>query len=51
VIFQPTAQKFIQGKKEYLPKEDPIFCLQQDLFDFVLGVKRENDFMVVFKIS
>ena len=51
VIFQPTAQKFIQGKKEYLPREDPIFCLQKDLFDFVLGVKREKDFMVVFKIS
>jgi 2-phosphosulfolactate phosphatase len=50
VIFQPTAQKFIQGKKEYLPREDPIFCLQQDLFDFVLGVKRENDLMVVFRL-
>ena len=51
VIFQPTAQKFILGKKDYLPREDPIFCLQRDLFDFVLGVKKENDFMVVFKIS
>jgi 2-phosphosulfolactate phosphatase len=50
VIFQPTAQKFILGKKEYLPREDPIFCLQRDLFDFVLGVKRENDFMIVFRI-
>jgi 2-phosphosulfolactate phosphatase len=50
VIFQPTAQKFIQGKKEYLPREDPIFCLKQDLFDFVLGVKRENDLMVVFRL-
>jgi len=51
VLFQPTAQKFILGKKEYLPREDPIFCLQRDLFDFVLGVKREDDFMVVSKIS
>lgn len=51
VLFQPTAQKFILGKKDYLPREDPIFCLQQDLFDFVLGVKRDNDLMVVFKIS
>lgn len=50
VVFQPTAQKFILGKKDYLPKEDPIFCLQRDLFDFVLGVKKENDVMVVFKI-
>jgi 2-phosphosulfolactate phosphatase len=50
VIFQPTAQKFILGKKEYLPREDPIFCLQRDLFDFVLRVKKENDFMVVVKV-
>ncbi len=50
VLFQPTAQKFILGKKDYLPREDPIFCLQRDLFDFVLGVKREDDLMVVFKI-
>jgi 2-phosphosulfolactate phosphatase len=50
VLFQPTAQKFILGKKDYLPREDPIFCLQRDLFDFVLGVKKEKDLMVVFKI-
>jgi 2-phosphosulfolactate phosphatase len=50
VVFQPTAQKFIQGEKEYLPREDPIFCLQRDLFDFVLGVRKENDFMVVFRV-
>jgi len=38
VVFQPTAQKFISGSKDYLPKEDPIFCLQRDLFDLVLTV-------------
>jgi 2-phosphosulfolactate phosphatase len=36
VVFQQTAQKFIQGTKEYLPREDPIFCLQRDIFDLVL---------------
>lgn len=51
IIFQPTAQKFILGKKEYLPREDPIFCLQRDLFDFVLGIKREDDLIVVFRGS
>jgi len=38
VVFQPTAQKFIAGEREYLPREDPIFCLQRDLFDLVLTV-------------
>lgn len=43
VVFQPTAQKFITGAKEYLPREDPIFCLQRDLFDFVLLARRVDD--------
>jgi 2-phosphosulfolactate phosphatase len=36
VIFHPSAQKFLLGTKEYLPREDPVFCLQRNLFDFVL---------------
>jgi 2-phosphosulfolactate phosphatase len=43
VVLQPTAQKFILGAREYLPREDPIFCLQRDLFDFVLTVRRAGD--------
>ena len=46
IVFQSTAQKFIQGDKPYLPKEDPIFCLQRDLFDLVLTVKRKEDALV-----
>jgi hypothetical protein len=51
VVFQPTAQKFILGEKEYLPREDPIFCLQRNLFDFVLAVQKEGDQLVVVKVS
>jgi phosphosulfolactate phosphohydrolase-like enzyme len=43
VVFQSTAQKFILGEKSYLPREDPIFCLQRDLFDLVLTVRRVDD--------
>jgi len=49
IVFQRTAQNFIQGTKEYLPKEDPIFCLQPDLFDFVLKVQRVKNKLEVFK--
>jgi 2-phosphosulfolactate phosphatase len=48
VVFQPTAQKFIQGSKPYLPREDPIFCLQRDLFDFVLVAKKVAHRIEVF---
>ncbi len=50
IVFQQTAQKFIMGAKDYLPKEDPIFCLQRDLFDFVLTVKRLGERLEVFRI-
>ncbi len=47
VLFQPTAQKFLLGTKPYLPREDPVFCLQRDLFNFVLMAKRAKDGIVV----
>jgi 2-phosphosulfolactate phosphatase len=43
VVFQSTAQKFISGTRDYLPREDPIFCLQRDLFDLVLTVGIVDD--------
>jgi 2-phosphosulfolactate phosphatase len=51
IVFQPTAQKFITGGKSYLPREDPLFCLQRDLFDFVLLARKEQDVMVVVKMD
>jgi 2-phosphosulfolactate phosphatase len=50
IVFQVTAQKFLVGGKEYLPREDPIFCLQRDLFDFVLTVRREGDVLEVSRV-
>jgi len=50
VLFQPTAQKFITGEKPYLPREDPLFCLQRDLFDFVLTAQRVDSRIRVAKI-
>lgn len=50
VLFQPTAQKFVTGEKAYLPREDPVFCLQRDLFDFVLTAERRDGQIRVVKI-
>jgi 2-phosphosulfolactate phosphatase len=51
ILFQPTAQKFIRGTKAYLPREDPVFCLQRNLFDFVLTVRREKEQLLVVKVE
>lgn len=49
IIDDPQAQKFVQGAKDYLPREDPLFCLQRDVFDFVLVAGRENDQIVAIR--
>jgi 2-phosphosulfolactate phosphatase len=49
IIFNETAQKFIRGDKAYLPREDPIICLQRDLFDFVLVANKEQGLVTVTK--
>jgi 2-phosphosulfolactate phosphatase len=39
IVGHETAQKFLRGDKAYLPKEDPVLCLQCDLFDFALEAR------------
>lgn len=47
IVFHEAAQKFIRGDKPYLPREDPLICLQRDLFNFVLIAGREDGLVVV----
>ena len=43
IIGHETAQKFLRGDKAHLPKEDPVFCLQRDLFGFALEARVTAD--------
>lgn len=43
IVAHETAQKFLRGDKAYLPREDPILCLQRDVFDFALRARRVAD--------
>ena len=47
IVFDEAAQKFLRGDKPYLPREDPLFCLQKDLFDFVLIAVKEDGLTTV----
>jgi 2-phosphosulfolactate phosphatase len=49
IAFHEAAQKFIRGDKPYLPREDPLICLQRDLFNFVLIAGREDGLVKVTK--
>jgi 2-phosphosulfolactate phosphatase len=43
IVGHETAQKFLRGDKAHLPKEDPVLCLQRDLFAFALEAKVTAD--------
>ena len=49
ILFQETTQKFLRGDKPQFPPEDPILCLQRDIYNFSLRVAREQEFVVVRK--
>ncbi len=51
ILFHGTTQKFLRGQRSYFPPEDPVLCLQRDIFDFALGVRREENRVKVFKVS
>lgn len=49
ILAHETAQKFLRGDKTFLPREDPIICLQRDLFPFILRAEREGNFVTAKK--
>ncbi len=49
ILFQPTAHKFLYRERPYLPPEDPVLCLQRNLFDMVPGVERDKEDLVVVR--
>jgi 2-phosphosulfolactate phosphatase len=50
IVFHRTTQKFLRMKEAYFPPEDPLLCLQRDLFDFAVKAKRQGDLVVADKI-
>jgi 2-phosphosulfolactate phosphatase len=50
IIFHQTTQKFMRGNSSHFHPEDPILCLQPDIYHFVLRAERRANEMVVKKI-
>ena len=36
IVDDECTQQFLRGDHDYQPAADPVYCLQRDLFDFVL---------------
>jgi 2-phosphosulfolactate phosphatase len=51
ILFNKTAQRFLRADEPDFPAEDPILCLQRDVYDFALQAKRRENRVVVHKIE
>ncbi|MBW2515937.1 MAG: 2-phosphosulfolactate phosphatase [Deltaproteobacteria bacterium] len=49
ILSNETAQRFLRADNPHFPAEDPILCLQRDVYDFALRVERENQLVWVKK--
>lgn len=50
IVFHESTQKFLRRDTTYFPSEDPILCLQRDIYDFVLRVRQQADLVRVEKL-
>lgn len=46
IVEHECAQRFLRGDQPHFPPADAVYCLQRDLFDFVLVATREHGELV-----
>jgi 2-phosphosulfolactate phosphatase len=46
VVEHECTQKFLRGDQPHFPPTDPLYCLQRDVFDFVLVAAQEDGQLV-----
>jgi len=49
ILFNKMTQKFFNPDKPHFPPEDPILCLQPNIYDFVLKAEREGNLVAIHK--
>jgi len=51
VVAHEATQKFLRGDQPHYPSPDPIYCLQRDLFDFVLVAVQEEGGLIARRVD
>ena len=51
IVEHECTQKFLHGDQVHFPAADPVYCLQRDLFDFVLTAQLEEGLLVARRIG
>jgi 2-phosphosulfolactate phosphatase len=46
IIQHECTQKFLRADRPHFPPTDPLYCLQRDLFDFIILARREDGHLV-----
>lgn len=49
IVANETAQRFLRADNPHFPAEDPILCLQRDVYDYALRVERDQEHVLVKK--
>ena len=49
IVFNETAQRFLGVDHPKFPPEDPVLCLQRDVYGYALAVRREKNTVAVQK--
>ena len=50
IVFHESTQKFLRGDRSYFPSEDPLLCLQRDIYDFALQARQAAGVVRVQKV-
>jgi 2-phosphosulfolactate phosphatase len=51
ILFDETTQKFLRGDRPEFPPEDPVLCLQRNIYNFTLKACREEGLVVAKKVT
>jgi 2-phosphosulfolactate phosphatase len=51
IIFHKTTQRFLRREESYFPPEDPLICLQRDMYDFALRAEKQADRVEVHRLK
>ncbi len=50
IVFHESTQKFLRRDVSYFPSEDPVLCMQRDIYDFALKARQQGDNVIVEKV-
>jgi 2-phosphosulfolactate phosphatase len=51
IVFSPNTRRFLSANEPNFPPEDPLLCLQRNVYDYCLAVKYEHNEVIIQKTA